>query len=251
MGALVVVSILVNASFVRQALQVRLPGRDRASSLAEFLGARRLLDTPMAPVHTSVGCPGCDGRMRSLSRAWRSARFLAWRTRSTTQQSGRDWRGASPAPSKCRTYSEARTDRTHRAGYSTALLPFFAYLDRCTSRSDRLIVTSEFPDVLVLAGRRFAGEGVVFGAWYTSWAHQGRTLRRLRAQPALFALHMGDYATFRERFDLVDRYLNVEYEPMADIPVEGAGVVRILVLRARPTAGVDSETGWRCFISTS
>jgi hypothetical protein len=103
----------------------------------------------------------------------------------------------------------------------------------------------------VLAGRRFAGDGVVFGAWYSSSAHQDRTLERLRVEPPLFALHMGDYATFRERFELIDRYLNLEYEPMADIPVVGAGTIRILALRARPTAGVDPETGWPCFAPAS
>ena len=107
--------------------------------------------------------------------------------------------------------------------------------------SDRLIVTGEFPDILVLAGRRFAGDGVVFGAWYSSSTRQDRTLERLRKDPALFALHMGDYATFRQRFSLIDRYLNQEYVPMADIPVVEGGVIRILVLRSRPTTSVDSD----------
>jgi hypothetical protein len=131
--------------------------------------------------------------------------------------------------------------------YSAALMPFFGYLDRCTSRSDRLIVTGEFPDVLVLAGRRFAGDGVVFGSWYSSATHQDGTIARLQARPALFVLHMGDYATFRNRFGLVDTYLDGEYEPMAEIPVEDGGSIRILAHRGRLPGGIDRASGWPCF----
>ena len=53
-----------------------------------------------------------------------------------------------------------------------ALATFFEYLDRCTSEADRLIVTGEAPEILVAAGRPFAGDGVVFGAWYSSSARR-------------------------------------------------------------------------------
>jgi hypothetical protein len=99
----------------------------------------------------------------------------------------------------------------------------------------------------VLAGRRFAGDGVVFGSWYSSATHQDRTIARLRARPALFVLHMGDYATFRNRFGLVDTYLGGEYEPMAEIPVDDGSSIRILVHRSRSPAGMDRATGWLCF----
>jgi hypothetical protein len=140
----------------------------------------------------------------------------------------------------------------HRQGlappsrYSEALLPFFAYLDRCSSRSDRLIVTGEFPDVVVLAGRGFAGDGVVFGAWYSSVIRQDRTLERLRARPALFAL-MIDTAAFRARFPRIDAYVTEEYKPMAEVAADGAGTVSILVHRDRTPVGVDPGTGWPCF----
>lgn len=131
--------------------------------------------------------------------------------------------------------------------YSEALMPFFRYLDRCTSRLDRLIVTSELPDILVLAGRRFAGDPVVFGAWYSSETRQDHSIERLRERPGLFVLHMDDYPAFRGRFGLVDAYIEREYESMAAIPVEGAGSARILVQRSRSPVRTDPETGWRCF----
>jgi hypothetical protein len=127
-----------------------------------------------------------------------------------------------------------------------ALMPFFAYLDRCTSPDDRLIVTGESPDVVVLSGRRFASDGAVFGAWYSSATHQDRTLARLRIQPALFVLRM-DAPAFRARFPAIDAYIRDAYEPMAEVPVDGAETVPILVLQDRSADGVDQATGWPCF----
>jgi hypothetical protein len=126
------------------------------------------------------------------------------------------------------------------------LMPFFGYLDRCSSIDDRIIVTGEAPDLVVFAGRPFASDGAVFGAWYSSARHQDRTVARLQSRPALFVLLM-DLRAFRARFPLIDRYIAVAYETMAVVPVEGAEAVPILVLRNRTPAGVDAATGWRCF----
>jgi len=246
-GALVVAGILVNGSFIREALQVRLPD---AVVPAALLGAWAL--------------GTCwTGRWRQRACQWvvRSATIAAVLVSGVAvgqisrlpdqfdnSALGQGVDGVLERAAEVSALLQGSHRQDTPSRYSTALQPFFAYVDRCSSRSDRLIVTGEFPDVLVLAGRRFAGDGVVFGAWYSSSVHQDRTLERLRADPALFALHMGDYATFRERFGSIDRYLNQEYEPMADIPVVEAGIIRILALRDRPTTGVDPATGWRCFI---
>ena len=139
-----------------------------------------------------------------------------------------------------------RQDVAPSSRVSAALIPFFDYLDRCTSQSDRLIVTGEFPDVLVQAGRGFAGDGVVFGAWYSSATRQDRTLERLGARPALFTLRM-DAAAFRSRFPLINDYVTEEYQPMADVRVDGAETIPILVYRNRTPVRVDSGTGWPCF----
>ena len=248
--ALVVVSALVNAGFIRQALQVRLPD---AIVPAALLGA--------------WGLGACwAGRWRRRGYQWvvRSASIaciivsgmaVSQISRVPEQYDnsavGRGVAGVRVRAAELSAWLRGSHRQDNSSRYAAALLPFFTYLDRCTSRSDRLIVTGEFPDILVLAGRRFAGDGVVFGAWYSSSTRQDRTLERLRADPALFALHMGDYTTFRERFSLIDRYLNLEYAPMAEIPVVEGGVIRILTLQSRPTAGVDAATGWPCFSRTA
>ena len=131
---------------------------------------------------------------------------------------------------------------------AAALMPFFSYLDRCTSTADRIIVTGESPDVVVLAGRRFAGDGAVFGAWYSSAVHQDRTLEQLKARPALFVLLM-DAAAFRTRFPVIDLYIQGAYELMGTVPVEGAEPIPILVYRDRMPDGTDAMTNWPCFRS--
>jgi hypothetical protein len=129
---------------------------------------------------------------------------------------------------------------------AAALMPFFAYMDRCTSQADRIIVTGEFPDLIVLAGRQFASDGSVFGAWYSSRARQRQTLQRLEQKPALLVF-FSDEPSFRGRFPIIADYVAEAYEPMAAVAVEGADPLSILVLRGHRPAAVDAQTGWPCF----
>ncbi|NOT24872.1 MAG: hypothetical protein HOP16_02110 [Acidobacteria bacterium] len=244
--ALVIMSVLVNGSFIRQALEVRIPDavvpavllaayalracwtnlwRQRGLQWAvRFVTIAGVVVSGAAVSQISVVADQYDNAM--ISRGLSGIRI---RTSEVIELLRRSHRGDTPSR------------------YSAALAPFFDYLDRCSSQSDRLIVTGEFPDVLVLAGRRFAGDGVVFGAWYSSSVHQDRTLAQIEEDPALFALHMGDYSTFQERFNLIDQYLNREYDEMAEVAVPEAGTIRILKLRRRAPVGTDAATGWPCF----
>jgi 4-amino-4-deoxy-L-arabinose transferase-like glycosyltransferase len=129
---------------------------------------------------------------------------------------------------------------------SEALMPFYAYVDRCTSRDDQFIVTSDYADVLVLAGRGFASDGVTFGVWYSSVAHQAQTVAEMQARPALLAILL-DEAEFQRRYPRVAEYVAREYVPMTAITVPAAGRVRILAHRSRAATRVDRATGWPCF----
>jgi hypothetical protein len=129
---------------------------------------------------------------------------------------------------------------------SAALMPFYRYVDRCMPAADRLLVTGEFPDVPVLAGRRFASDGVVMGAWYSSEVRQDDTLRRMRAQPPLFVVYL-DPRAFTGRFPVISRYVDTEYRSFAAIDTPNAGSTPILVHSARRPQRKDAETGWPCF----
>jgi hypothetical protein len=129
---------------------------------------------------------------------------------------------------------------------SGALMPFFSYLDRCTSPADQLVVSGDYADVLVLANRGFASDGVTFGVWYSSVAHQASTIADMRSRPALFTV-LVDEEPFETRYKQVADYIAQEYRPIGDVAVEGASGVRILADRHRVAKGVDRETGWPCF----
>jgi hypothetical protein len=247
-AGLVVLATVVNASFLRQTLQVRLPDavvpaaalgswllalcwvghwRVRTLQLAVQLATVSVLTISVVAIARIADVAGLydetdigRGPVRAAEHAREVSRLLGSRHR----------QNLSP-PSRV----------------SRALMPFVSYLDRCTSVSDRLIVTGEFPEVLVIAGRAFAGDGVVFGSWYASVTHQERTVMRLHVRPPLFVVHAGDYDGFRGRFGSVDAFVNGAYERFAEVPVEGTSSVRILVYSERVAARSDPETGWPCY----
>ena len=128
---------------------------------------------------------------------------------------------------------------------SAALMPFFSYLDRCAAASERLLVTGEFPDVVVLAGRRFASDGVVMAS-YSSRVHQQQTVEGFKRQPPLFVVYI-DAAPFRTRFPDVERYIATNYRRMATVTPEGPDEIAIFVDRRRPPSETDRVTKWPCY----
>jgi hypothetical protein len=253
-AGLAVVAILVNASFLRESLAVRVSD---AIVPAALLGAWLLglcwVGTWRNP-STSLGAGRRAQRAVQLATSVALVATGVASARVARLAGQYEDSGIPQGPAGIRAHaaevsqllrSPHRQDVPSR--YSLALRPFFDYIDRCTSSSDRLIVTGEFPDVLVLAGRRFAGDGIVFGSWYSSITHQDRTIARLRADPALFVLHMGDYDSFRTKYGQVDAYVTSNYRPMAEVPVDEGGTIHILVEKSRRASGSDAPTGWPCF----
>lgn len=245
---LLIVAVLVNISFLRESLQVRVPDAIApAALLAAWLAglcwrerwrARRLqhgarFATIAIFVITLVAISRLSGVAAlydetDVGRGWGRAVEHA---RDIYQQLGTSHRDNRFPPSRV----------------SRALMPFMSYVDRCTQVSDRLLVTGEFPELLVIAGRRFAGDGVVFGSWYASAIHQERTVGQLLREPPVFVIHAGDYAGFASRFDLIDAFVMSAYALMAEIPVEGSGSVRILSRHGHAVNRPDPDTGWPCY----
>jgi hypothetical protein len=248
LAGLVTLAALVNASFLRQSLQVRLPDAvvPAAMLAAWALGLcwssrwnlRALqrvfqvatvivLTISMAAISRMADVPGLFDETdigRGLPRAGEHAREVFGLLR-----------------------SRHRDNLAPPSRVSRALMPFMSYVDRCTLPSERLIVTGEFPEVLVIAGRRFAGDGMVFGSWYASVAHQDRTVKRLEASPPLFVVHAGDYEGFRGRFGQVDAFVSAAYQEVAEVPVEGTNSIRILAYRNRISSRMDPETHLGCY----
>jgi hypothetical protein len=244
--ALAVCAVLVNASFLRESLEVRVSDAIVPAALLAAWALGLCWTTPWRhrAAQRAVQIASVALVLVSGVAAARLAGF-AGQFEDSGMSEGVAGLGAHAVEVSQRLRSPHRDDVPSR--YSLALRPFFDYVDRCTSPSDRLIVTGEFPDVLVLAGRRFAGDGIVFGSWYSSVTHQDRTIARLRADPALFVLHMGDAEAFRQKYEQVEAYLQGAYQPMAEVPVDEGGTIQILVETARQPGGADAATGWPCF----
>ena len=133
--------------------------------------------------------------------------------------------------------------------HSRALLPFFEYLDRCARSSDRLVINGLFPDILVLAGRGFAGGAIAITRGYLPRDRQADTIERLRSERPSFALLLGDSTPdFRASFGEIDGYLGTEYGMLTEWPVDGTAPIRILMDRARTPNGIDAATGYPCFL---
>ncbi len=247
-AGLILIAVLVDGSFLRQALYVRLPD---AIVPAVLLGAWLLGVCWMEPWQRR-------GAQRALQVATlvilavsvaAAGRISDVRGQYADSDLGR---GAAAIGDHALEVAHLLTG-PHRqpaappSRYAQALMPFFSYLDRCSQPTDRVIVTGEFPDIPVLAGRRFASDGVVFGTWYSSIVHQAQTVERLKARAALFALHMGDYDAFRTRFWQVERYLADQYQPFATVAVDDGSSIRVVVFRGRIPVGTDAQTGWPCY----
>lgn len=133
------------------------------------------------------------------------------------------------------------------------LIPFYAYLNRCTTTEQRLFVGGFLPEVPFLARRRFAAGRRYFGGSYGADPQGERlALRRLQGQSVPFALIPSDYAaSFESTFPLLAEYLRSRYTTLADVPVADNFSVRILVDQTMVPAGRDRESGWPCFVSSN
>jgi len=251
-AAIAVMTVAMNVGFIRTPLTARLPD---ATAPAAILGAwligvafdvrattmRRVALTVAAVVFvltakavSVVGdVPGELNRAGVLNRAGAmSERIddLSRRLRKTMPQ-------GSHVPSR----------------NSEALLPFYAYVERCTSIRDRLVMTGLQPDVFVLANRGFAGGQMAYRpAFYASEKDQRKAIARMQSQSVpLVIVSLEEEAGFRGALPLVAAYVDTHYEPLAQIPVPDTRGLQIYVERGRAAGSRDAATGWPCFARSS
>jgi len=128
------------------------------------------------------------------------------------------------------------------------LVPFFHYLDRCTTREHRLLNVGFAVEVPYFARRAFAG-GISYFAGYPAIPElDERVLTKMRGEVVPFVLVASEFAgEFPVRFPLTERYVRVRYSPLLDVKVRDDLTIHILVDPALPTRGRDAETGYPCF----
>ena len=132
---------------------------------------------------------------------------------------------------------------------SEALLPFYGFVERCTSPRDRLVMTGLSPDVFVLANRGFAGGQMAYRpAFYASEKDQRKAIARMQSQSVPFVIvSLEEERGFRGALPLVAAYVDARYEPLAQIPVPETRGLQLYVEKGRRSASLDEATGWPCF----
>ena len=131
---------------------------------------------------------------------------------------------------------------------AAALMPFMAFLQRCTPSTDRLLVTGLRPEIYVLSRRGFAGGHVSYApGYYGSVREQTLTVSRLRRQSVPFVLRLQEIEPGLHRdLPLVAAYLDAHYAPLAFIEVPEALGIQVYLERGRQAASIDPATGWPC-----
>jgi hypothetical protein len=134
-------------------------------------------------------------------------------------------------------------------GRLAPLIPFFEYLDRCTTPRHRLFVTGFAPEVFVYARRPFAGGQSTFVEGYFSSAdREARILGRLERQLVAFVLVPAEeYPTWEREFPRLARFIDSSFQRLTDVEAPGR-TMRVLVSRGRPPLATDRETGWPCYV---
>jgi hypothetical protein len=132
---------------------------------------------------------------------------------------------------------------------SEALMPFYAYVERCTAPSDRLVMTGLSPDVFVLANRGFAGGQMAFRpGFYALPADQQIAIGRMRSQSVpLVIIALEEERAFRSALPIVAAYVDEHYETLTRVDVPETRGLQISVERGRRAMSRDVATGWPCF----
>ena len=129
------------------------------------------------------------------------------------------------------------------------LVPFFNYLDRCTTRAHRLLNVGFAVEVPYFARRAFAG-GISYFAGYPAVPElDQRVLTKMRSEVVPFVLIASEFAKeFPVRFPLTERYVRVRYTPLLDVKIRDDLTMHILIDPNLPSRGRDQETGYPCFV---
>lgn len=141
-----------------------------------------------------------------------------------------------------------RDDSTLMPGSARALVPFFRYVQRCTSPDDRILYVGYQPEMYVFAGRGFAGGHMMFyGGYHASPEEQALTLERLaRSSVPLVLVPSSMREHFDEVFTPLAEYVGERYVPIAAVPGEHDSIA-ILAERTRTVGrSSDAATGWPC-----
>ncbi len=135
------------------------------------------------------------------------------------------------------------------AGPVPALGLFFDYVDRCTTRDERLLLPGFIPEVAVYAQRPFAGgRSTILPGYIDTTSERQRLMARIAMQRVLFVVVTGKFKdpVWRAYPELA-AYVAEHYRQLVTYGPEGDRRVEVYVNHTLRSTSVDSATGWPCF----
>jgi hypothetical protein len=128
-----------------------------------------------------------------------------------------------------------------------ALLPFFAYADRCLARTDHILVPAFLPEVAVWARRPFAGGQILFqsGSLATESDHR-LVMDRMRMQRVPVTVLVPTSDPVLAQFDELASYVRDHFQDVAVLSIGDGRTIRLGFDR-RLASGRDGPTGWLCY----
>jgi hypothetical protein len=239
-----VVALMVDFGFIREPLSTRLP--DAIVPLvvlgawligrAWAPGAYRLIAIPLSVAAVVVVGASIVRAGSTVEELDRAALLAPW--------------GTIPGRfgERAEQYRTRFEDYLIPSGEVLRLVPFFNYLDRCTTRTHRLLNVGFAVEVPYFARRAFAG-GISYFAGYPAIPElDERVLTKMRSEVVPFVLVASEFASeFAVRFPLTERYVRVRYTPLLDVKIRDDLTMHILVDPNLPSRGRDQATGYPCF----
>ena len=142
-------------------------------------------------------------------------------------------------------------ERQMPAGAARILIPFYHYLDRCTTRDQRLLVPGFIPEVPVHAERRFAaGRSTILPGYIDAPGEDRELVERVKQQdvPFMIVSSRSKEAVWLT-YPQLARYIDATFAPLVryDYGENGSVALDVRVNRTMAVRGVDRDTGWPCF----
>jgi hypothetical protein len=246
---IIAVAVVLNATFLRSPLPVRLPDVIvPAVLLGAWLAAAAWQARPMwlwRPAAMTLGLVftcSVAAAGQIVDQLDRAGLLRSW----TRLADGVDEVGW--------TLLDRHSPRQMPSRAAAALHPFYDYAIRCTDPAHRLLVAGFVPEVHIFAQRPFAGGMAVYvSGYYNSEPRQRHIVATMRRQVVPFVLIPGAaYATnFDDGWPIIAGYVRSRYEPMVMLGDDPTVGVQVLRDRTMPVAGHDEETGWPCLVPGS
>jgi hypothetical protein len=135
------------------------------------------------------------------------------------------------------------------AGPVPALELFFDYVDRCTTRDERLLLPGFIPEVAVYAQRPFAGgRSTILPGYIDTTGERQRLVARIAMQKVPFVVVTGKFKdpVWRAYPELA-AYVGQHYRQLVTYGPKGDRMVEVYVNHTLRSTSVDAATGWPCF----